>query len=79
MKLIWLTSQNNNEYEIGAWKGSTKCKPVVMGKKIKLWEMENFYLILEVSNLLTYELYDETGPSSAERNVMREEGGKTTL
>ena len=45
------TSQNNDEYEIGSRKGSTKCKPIVMGK-IKLWEMENFDLILEVSNLM---------------------------
>ena len=52
-------------------------------EKIKLWEMENFDLILEASNHMTCELRDEGGPPSTEwkteRYVMREERGKTIL
>ena len=60
--------------------GSAKCKPIVLGTKIKLWEKEKFDFILEESNLT---IYDEKVPHPAERrterNVMREEGDKTPL
>ena len=51
------------------------------GEKIKLWEMENFDLILEVSNLMTYESRDEKGPIPGEgqRETWRAKVGKTPL
>ena len=69
MKLIFLTreggkernvevgkiaSQNIDEQEMGLQKGSAKCRPIAMGKKKTLWNGK-FWVILKVSNLMTYE------------------------
>ena len=87
MKLIFLTkkkkrkkekkakiketaSQNNDEQEIGSWRGQPNAGGLFMGK-IKLWEMKHFDLILEVSNLITYESCDKRGPPPLRREGHR--------
>ena len=57
---------------MGLRKGSAKCKPIAMGKK------SNFELILDVSNLMTYESHDEKRPASCreDRKKHDERGGK---
>ena len=52
--------------------GTSQVQPVLFyGKKIKLWEMGIFYLILEVNNLLDmmYGSHDKGEPPPAERKA----------
>ena len=64
--------QNNDEQKI-VTKRSDRCRLIVLwgGGRIKLWEMEIFYLILEVSNLLDMMSRDEKRPPPAERRASR--------